>query len=163
MRRGAYLNPWFPSLERLWKINIDSQPCFWIPSSWKIRYFFWTMPVLYFYGTFSFVSLSEPIPPTRHQCHPMFTWKMRLGQDHTTHSLERASQLLPKSNPLNRKTQMYGLSLAWLSFVLGWCRWNWKSPKEIILFGYPQMLDLMRVFSGRTTNGGDSSLHTLTT
>lgn len=31
------------------------------------------------------------------------------------------------------------------------------------LFGHPQMLELMRAFSGETAGGGDSYSHTLTT
>lgn len=65
------------------KISIVFQPYVWVTSSWKIRYFFCIMSILYFYGTFSCVPLSEPVwtasnAPLHHQAplHPMYIGKI---------------------------------------------------------------------------------------
>lgn len=58
--------------------------------------------------------------------------------------------------------KLKGVACHWHEF-LHECRPNWKSLKLISLFGHPQVLELMRSFSGRTASGGDSYSHTLTT
>ena len=114
----SYLNLQFLSLKRPWKINTDSQPCFWVISSWKIRYFWGLCQCFIFTASFLLFLYLSQCQPTRHHCYPAFAWKIPVVWTISyNHSLERASWLLPKSNSLSGKTQVCGLSLAWISLV----------------------------------------------
>lgn len=66
------------------KININSRPSSWVTARWKIRYFFWAMPMLYFNGMFYFSVWANPISPGTTESNVHLEKFLRFGHHHTS-------------------------------------------------------------------------------